>query len=110
MAVELIIGIIVIIASVVLTVAVLLQSSKDDHLSGAIAGGAETFFGKSKGKTVDKKLNTLTIILSAAFIVVVLVMYIFQVGTGKTKYDDSVLDDEPIEVTDTTSDDSSAEE
>ena len=103
MAVELTIGILVIIASIVLTVAVLLQSSKEDHLSGAIAGGSETFFGKSKGKTIDKKLNTLTIILSAVFIVIVLAMYVFQVGTGKAKYDTKPLDNEPAQTTTDTS-------
>ena len=105
MTVELIIGIIVILASIVLTVVVLLQSSKDDHLSGAIAGGAETFFGKSKGQTIDKKLNKLTIILSAVFVVVVLAMYVFQIGTGKADYGD--LPDEPAQTQTTT--DTSAE-
>lgn len=88
MALELIIGIIIIVMAVVLTAAVLLQSSKDDHLSGAIAGGAETFFGKSKGKTIDKKLNTLTIILSAIFVVIVIVLYMVQPGRGKVDYGD----------------------
>ena len=86
MAIELIIGIILVVIAVALTAAVLLQSSKDDHLSGAIAGGAETFFGKSKGKTIDKKLNTLTIILSSIFVVIVLVVYMRQPGTGKVDY------------------------
>ena len=75
MVVELIIGIVIIVMAIVITVAVLLQSSKDDHLSGAIAGGAETFFGKGKGKEIDKKLNTLTIVLSSVFVVVVLVEF-----------------------------------
>jgi len=90
MVVELIIGIVIIVMAIVITVAVLLQSSKDDHLSGAIAGGAETFFGKGKGKEIDKKLNTLTIVLSSVFVVVVLVMYIVQPGSGRTNYGDGI--------------------
>ena len=35
---------------------VLLQSGKSAGLSGAIAGGADTFLSKNKAKTVDAKL------------------------------------------------------
>ena len=50
MALEIVLGVILILAAIVLVTVVLLQSSKNDRLSGVIAGGAETFFGKSKGK------------------------------------------------------------
>ncbi len=93
MALEIVLGVIIILAAVVLTAAVLLQSSKNDRLSGVIAGGAETFFGKSKGKDADKKLNRLTIILSIVFVVLILVMFVFQVGTGRPNYNDDALDD-----------------
>ena len=86
MILEIILGILLIVASVFLIIAVLMQSTKEPGLSGTIAGGAETFFGKSKGKTIDKKLNTLTIIVSSAFIVVVILFYILQPGNaGKIK-------------------------
>ncbi len=86
MVLEIILGILLIVASVFLIIAVLMQSTKEPGLSGTIAGGAETFFGKSKGKTIDKKLNTLTIIVSSAFIVVVILFYILQPGNaGKIK-------------------------
>lgn len=45
---ETVIGILLLIMAVFLVVAVLMQSSKDHRLSGTIAGGAETFFGKQK--------------------------------------------------------------
>ena len=41
------IGIVLILAAIFLVVAVLMQSGKSHNLSGTIAGGAETFFGKS---------------------------------------------------------------
>ena len=114
MAIELIIGIILVVMAIVLTVAVLLQSSKDDHLSGAIAGGAETFFGKSKGKSIDKKLNTLTIILSSVFVVAVIVTYMVQPSVGKVDYGknvdtsgDSAIVTKADEQTEPSSDDSS---
>ena len=44
--VELILGIVLALLAVAIVVLVLLQSGKDKKLSGAIAGGAETFFGQ----------------------------------------------------------------
>ena len=41
------------ILSLILIAVVLLQSGKAQGLSGAIAGGSETFFGKNKGRTID---------------------------------------------------------
>lgn len=94
MAVEIIVGIVIILMAVVITVAVLLQSSKEDQLSGAIAGGNDnTPFGRAKGRMIDKKLNKATIILSIAFMVIIIVAYVvFKVGVGKVRYDDSALD------------------
>ena len=43
---EIILGIILLLLSVAIIVLVLLQEGKSAGLSGAIAGGAETFFGK----------------------------------------------------------------
>lgn len=53
---EIILGILLIISSVLIVIVVLLQESKTAGLSGAIAGGAETFFGKNKGRTMEQKL------------------------------------------------------
>ncbi len=52
-----------------LMVTVLFQSSKSQGLSGSIAGGAETFFGKNKGKTMDGVLAKLTVVLAILFVV-----------------------------------------
>lgn len=73
-----ILGGLLIAMSLFLVVAVLLQSSKSKGISGTIAGGAETFFGKTKGKSIDKKLTLLTVIVSAVFVVMVLVAYVSQ--------------------------------
>ena len=53
-----------------------MQSGKDKKLSGAIAGGAETFFGKANGTKADKVLPLLTTIVSIVFVVVVILMYV----------------------------------
>ena len=73
---ELIVGIILIIMSVFLVIAVLMQSGKEKGLSGTIAGGAETFFGKSKSKSFDKILSLATAIVAIVFAVLVITMYI----------------------------------
>ena len=50
---ELILTIIQLISGLAVTVIVLMQSGKSAGLSGAIAGGAETFLSKGKAKTLD---------------------------------------------------------
>ena len=72
------IGIVLIIAALFLVVAVLMQHGKSHNLSGTIAGGAETFFGKTKGSTLDRKLSKLTTIVAIIFCVLVLVSYLIQ--------------------------------
>ena len=69
-----ILGGILLALAVVLTVLVLFQQGKEKNLSGAIAGGADTFFGKSKGANNDKLLSTITAVASVIFAVVVIVM------------------------------------
>lgn len=55
---------------------VLLQSGKSAGLSGSIAGGAETFFGKNKGRTLDALLSKYTSFAAIAFLVTSLVLYL----------------------------------
>ncbi len=73
---EIILGIVIMLFAVVLVALVLMQSGKDKRLSGSIAGGAETFFGKSKGKTADKLLSRITTVFSFVFVIIMVVMYI----------------------------------
>ena len=73
---ELAFGILLLVMAVFLVIAVLMQSGKDSRLSGSIAGGAETFFGKAKASTWDKVLGKLTTIVACVFVVVVIAMYI----------------------------------
>lgn len=71
-AIELILGILILITSILVVVLVLLQEGKQQGLSGAIAGGAETFFGKSKGRTMEQKLVKITRVLAVVFFVLTL--------------------------------------
>ena len=64
--------IILLIASLILTVSILLQSGNSDGLSGSIAGGAEQLFGKRKSRGYDAILARITTIAAIIYIVVAL--------------------------------------
>ena len=68
---ELVLGIILLIGALFLVVAVLMQS-------GTIAGGAETFFGKTKGRAIDKVLSRVTSVVAVVFVVLVVVIYAIE--------------------------------
>ena len=68
--------IVLLVLAVAICVLVMLQSDKDTKLSGTIAGGADTYFGKNKSTSKDKLLSNITALLSAVFVVLVIVMYI----------------------------------
>ena len=44
-----------------------------EGIDGAIAGGAETFLGKNKGRTVEQKLVRITKVLAVVFFVLSLI-------------------------------------
>lgn len=67
-ALSIILNIVLILISIVLIAVVLMQQGQRQGL-GAIAGGAETFFGKGKAKGLDAKLAKITKIAAVAFIV-----------------------------------------
>ena len=75
---------------VFLVVAVLMQHGKSHGLSGTIAGGAETFFGKEQGKRIDRWLGKMTTIVGIVFVLVVVVVYIVQPDYDLTSQHQSV--------------------
>lgn len=73
---QIIVNILHILLAISLIVIVLLQSGKSAGLSGSIAGGAETFFGKNKGRTMDAMLSKYTSFAAIAFLVTSLLLFI----------------------------------
>ena len=73
-----VLGVILLVFALFLIVSVLMQHGKAKNISGAIAGGAETFFGKTKGSTIDKMLSKITTVVAIMFVVIVIVVYIMQ--------------------------------
>ena len=74
-AFEVICGILLVVASLIMIVTVLLQDSQSNGM-GAITGGAETFFGKNKAKSIEGKLAMLTKICAVVFVVMALALCI----------------------------------
>ena len=66
---EIVLGVFLILLSVLLIAIVLMQKSREGGLSGAIAGGSDTFFGKNKGKTNEARLAKMTRYIAIVFFV-----------------------------------------
>lgn len=76
-ATKIVFAVIQIIISIILIGVVLMQSGKTSGLSGSIAGGAESFFGKNKGRTIDALLDRWTSLVAISFAVFSMVYVIF---------------------------------
>ena len=62
------------LAALFLVAVVLLQSGKSAGLSGAIAGGADTFLSKNKAKSWDAKLAKMTKWVAIGFMVITFII------------------------------------
>jgi preprotein translocase subunit SecG len=65
------------ICAIVIVVVVTLQKS-NEGLSGTIAGGQDTYYGKDKGQSKDKLLFKVSLIACAVFAVAVIAVYVIQ--------------------------------
>lgn len=73
-----ILTILYVVVCLVLIFVVLMQSGKSEGLSGSIAGGADTFFGKNKGRSIDAKLEKWTVVVAVLFIVLSVALVILS--------------------------------
>ena len=106
--VDIVFAIILLVAAVFLTIAVLMQSGKSHNLSGTIAGGADTFFGKTKGKTIDRVHSKLTTVVAIVFALLVIVVYVIQDDNVVTK--DNYIDDYINSIDETAAETTAAED
>ena len=65
-----------ILVCICLSVVVLMQESKQNGLSGAISGAADTYWGKNKGRSMEGKLVTFTKILAVLFVIIAIILNI----------------------------------
>ena len=71
----LVLTILQLLSALAVTVIVLSQSGKRSGLSGAIAGGADTFLSKGKAKTWDAKLARATKWVGLVFVILTLALH-----------------------------------
>ena len=84
-------GIILLICALFLIVAVLMQQGKGKSLGGAISGGSsDTYFGKTKNGSNDKKLSKITTVVAIIFVILVLVVYIVQDSVSAPSFGDAI--------------------
>ena len=77
---QIIMNVVHIIICLFIIAVVLLQQGKQAGLSGAIGGGAETFFGKKKARDINAKLSRLTTIGAILFLVTSIILQLFISG------------------------------
>ena len=65
-----------ILVCIAITIVVLMQESKQNGLSGAISGAADTYWGKNKGRSMEGKLVTFTKILAVLFVIIAIILNI----------------------------------
>ena len=74
---EILIGVLVIIVSLAIIAAVLLQQGRRAGINGAISGGADTFLSKNKARTFDATLARWTKWIAVLFFILALVANFF---------------------------------
>ncbi|WP_416147147.1 preprotein translocase subunit SecG [Salipaludibacillus sp. HK11] len=75
---EAVASILLVIVSILLIAAVLLQSGKSAGLSGAISGGAEQLVGKQKARGLEAVLVRATVVLGTLFFLLTLLVAFFM--------------------------------
>lgn len=75
--VEIVLGVVLLIACLIIVLVVLMQDSKDQGLGSAVGGGAaDTFFGRNESRTKEAKLNRWTKVSAFLFFAVTLAVNI----------------------------------
>lgn len=71
---RIVLTILYVIVCVAMVFVVLLQQSKAQGLSGTINGMAETYWGKNKGRSMEGKLEKITIVFAVVFVALSIVL------------------------------------
>lgn len=75
---EIVGGVLLLIASVLIILIVLFQDSKDPGLSSAIQGGsADSYFGKNSSRTKEARMGRITKVCAIIFFVVTILVNVF---------------------------------
>lgn len=88
-----------VIISLVLVAVVLMQHGKQQGLSGSIAGGAETFFGKNKGRTIDAVLKKVTAVVAVLFIASSITLATVAINAQKAEEEAAAAEQQEVTTT-----------
>jgi len=72
---EMVLGGVLILFSILIILVVIFQEGRQANLSGAIAGGADSFFSKNKARTIDAFLARWTKFVAIAFFILTVVLH-----------------------------------
>lgn len=75
---NIVLAVLLFISAIFLIVAVLMQSGKDKGTGVVTGGSSETYFGRNKSKSKEKKLALLTAIVAIVFVVLAILAFITQ--------------------------------
>ena len=70
----------VIVLSIVLIIAILMQPSKQNSAASAFSGGADQLYGKQKARGFEAVMQRATAVLSAVWIVLLFVLVLLSSG------------------------------
>ena len=70
---EIILGILVILVSLIIIIAIVLQPGRRAGINGVISGGADTFLSKNKARTFDAFLSRWTKYVAILFFILAIV-------------------------------------
>lgn len=85
MILEYILIVVLLLTALFIVFAVLFQKSDKEGLSGTIAGGSETYYGKDKSIGMDRKLRKWTTVFGIIFAVAVIAVYVLQPDYSSNK-------------------------
>ncbi len=70
----------VIVLSIILIIAILMQPSKQNSAASAFSGGADQLFGKQKARGFEAVMQRATAVLSAVWIILLFVLVLLSSG------------------------------
>lgn len=70
--------VLMVLFSLVMIIIVMLQQGNSNNL-GAIAGGAESFFGKNKARSMDARFKRWTIIVASMILLTSILFFVVQI-------------------------------
>lgn len=97
-AIEIILGALLLIASIVLIVVIILQEGNQQGI-GVVSGGADTFFSKNKARSYDAFLSRATKWFAIGFVVIVLALNIIAYFAVPADATDDATDSTTISAT-----------